>query len=188
MISPLSKLLLEIMVEFRDFKVMKKSDSLLMKAIDIILFFVTFGGMKKFMLSYTTTLGYSVYVCDSWDSISEISKMIILRHERVHMKQREKYGILFPFLYLVPFFPIFFANWRTKFEMEAYEESMRAEAELNGIDSILTENYKNSIISQFTGPNYGWMWFSKKRIEDWYSLTLESIKSSGNHTPGNYIA
>ena len=48
-----------------------------------------------------------------------------LRHERVHLRQRERMGdVGMAFVYLLPFFPLFLAyGGRARIEWEAYEEN-----------------------------------------------------------------
>lgn len=137
-----------------------------MKAIGFLLRVMTFGKMTSFMDHFTTTIGTKVFVPSEWNTYSQQSKMIILRHERVHMRQAKAYGILwFSFLYLMVFFPVFLAYFRAKFEKEAYAETIRA---YHDYGYSLDDNTKKQIVSYFTGPSYGWMWPFPKSLNAWY--------------------
>lgn len=170
-------LLVEVKKEFPDFDIIKKSDSKLMKLIDICLKVLTFGQMNKFMTGFITTIGAKVYVHDSWQDSSLASKSEIIRHERIHMRQAKKYGrFLFSFLYLMFPLPGGLAYFRKKFEQEAYEESMRALYEYLG-EKAFTPSNKEFILSQFTSANYFWMWPFRKSLEIWYDGVVSKIKS-----------
>jgi hypothetical protein len=164
----LEELVSEMKTEFPDFSIVKKSDSKFMKLLGTLLTIITFGSNRSFMTDFITTIGRTVYVPPAWDSDPPSSKMSILRHERVHMRQSVRYGrVLYTFLYLFPFFPMFFAYWRAKMEMEAYAESAKADAEFQGTFKIQDPAYRDWMISHFTGPSYGWMWIYRPTIEKW---------------------
>lgn len=172
----LAELCTEIKSEFPDFGLVPKSESGFMKAINAFLLAATFGQLNRFMTSYITTIGHTVYTPSGWDQMEEVSKVVVLRHERVHMRQQRRYGrLLFSFLYLLPFFPLFLAYWRRKFEMEAYEESMRAEVELRGTAVVFSSQYRDWMVSQFVGPQYGWMWPFKGAVTRWCMDTVEKV-------------
>ncbi len=160
-------LLLEIRKEFPKFRLVDKSTSRLMVAIDLFLKVITLWRMKSFMRSFTTTIGYTVYVPSVWNLRPPKSRKIVLRHERVHMRQRRRWGLLYPFAYLFFPVPILWAYCRMRFEMEAYEESLRAIAEYYGA-AAFTAQLKRSHIEHFTGPEYFWTWPWRGRIERWY--------------------
>lgn len=169
----LDELIEDIKKEFPSFKIVLKQESERMKAIDVFLRIITFNTMQKFMTDYTTTVGYTVYVGRGWYSRSEKSRVITLRHERVHMRQRKKYGfVLFSFLYLLCA-PTLFAYWRAKFEKEAYEESMRASAELYGAHML--QAIRGNIVDHFLSADYFWMWPFRKSVEKWYDAAAERV-------------
>lgn len=161
--------------EFPDFKIIKKSESPFMKLINTLLLIVTFGQMKLFMTNFYTTIGTTVYVPDSWDESSVEEKLITLRHEKIHMQQSKRLGqIWFSLLYLFLWFPTKYAYFRTQFEQEAYEESMKAIMDYYGADSL--RNLKPDFyIKVFTGPDYVWMWHSEKDIIEWFEKTKKKI-------------
>jgi hypothetical protein len=130
----------------------------------------------KFLTNCHIIIGHTVYVPTSWKLKNEIEKCVILRHERVHMRQAREYGqLLFIFLYFVPFFPIGLAYWRTKFEKEAYEESIYAKVKMEGTYNVLTKEYRKTMLSNFFSSKHGWMWGlgSRKSIENWFNQSLE---------------
>ena len=52
--------------------------------------------------------------------MSDIARTVLLRHERVHLRQRRRYGFLpFAILYLIPLLPLGLAYFRARFEWEA---------------------------------------------------------------------
>jgi len=78
-----------------------------MKIIDIILKIISFGRIKEFMDNYTTTIGSKIYVPDSWETKSDNSRIITVRHEIVHIRQFKQYTFpLYIFLYLFIFFQL----------------------------------------------------------------------------------
>jgi hypothetical protein len=158
--------------EFPDFKVVFKNNSGLMKTIGFLLKPIC----PTFMTGFITTIGTTMYVPEAWATYRVTSKAEILRHERVHMRQAKKYGMLwFSILYLFVPLPLFFANYRAMFEREAYEESLRACVEYYGKSSILYSETKREYVAYFTGSNYGWMWPNKSAVEKWYSDTVDRI-------------
>ena len=176
----LEALITEIKTEFPSFRMVKKSDSRLMKVIHAFLIVLTFGQMRAFMDGYITTIGYTIYTSSSWDGMRETSKATVLRHERIHLRQQKRWTRpLFSFLYLIPFFPFFFAYGRARFEIEAYRESVRATLEYQGAQA-LTEKYKDTLVSQFTTASYGWMWIYKPTITKWIDKAIEdALKEQG---------
>lgn len=165
----------EIRAEFPDFEVIPKSQSRLMLLIDGILRVLTFGRFRDFMWSYTTTLGTKVYTPKDWGLWTNATRNAILRHERVHMRQARRYTRLgFSLAYLFLPLPFGLAYCRAKFEMEAYEESIRARYELLG-KSGLSGDFRESILSQFTGPAYLWMWPFRSYLERWYDGVVRTL-------------
>lgn len=176
----LSRLLTDTKYDFPDFKILPKSGSRFMKLIDICLKIITFGQMKTFMTSFTTTIGYTVYVSSSWEKLTDINKIIVLRHERIHMQQRDKYGpLMFSSLYLFFPLPCIFAYFRMKFETEAYAETIKATVELieTGTTLVQSKEYKERMIGNFTKASYFWTWPFRTSLETWYSRALEAALS-----------
>jgi hypothetical protein len=169
-------LLQEVHDEFPSFKIVRKADSVFMRLIGFLLLVGTFGRMKTFMQSFTTTIGSTIYTPASWEDSREESKCVILRHERVHLRQQAFYGRLtFSLLYLFVFFPVGLAYYRAKFEKQAYAESLRARLDYYGPEAITDRYSRESMVSNFTGAGYMWMWPFRSSIEKWYDLTVSSL-------------
>jgi hypothetical protein len=176
--NPYAKIVDQLIREFPAFSIVHKEDSLLMKTIDIIFKIFTFGKLGNFMTNFVTTIGEKVYVPTSWNALPEVARAITLRHERIHMLQKKRYGALvFFFKYLFWPMPFLFAKARRDYEMEAYEESMRARLELLGTSQFADPEYRHHMVLVFTGPSYLWMWRSKSDILDWYDDAMKRISS-----------
>ena len=173
-------LLQDIRAEFPDFRMVNKGDSTLMRLIGLALWVLTIGQMKDFMTDFITVIGSTVYVPDGWMTrSSEQDRIVILRHERVHMRQRRRYTLpLFAFLYLFFPLPMGLSYFRARFEWEAYEETLRAVHELRGPELLKKEAFKENMISHFTTAQYAWMWPFRSSVEKWYDEAVQKILSS----------
>lgn len=172
-----SALIEELQKEFPRFRILRKQGDALSLLIDRLLRVVTFGGQRAYMTHYHTVLGYRLYVPTAWDALSDLDRVILLRHERVHLRQRRRYGmLLMAFLYLVPIAPIGLAWGRARLEWEAYTETLRATAELLGLDAARSPNLRQHILGRFTGPDYGWMWPFPRQLDRWYDAALAIIE------------
>jgi len=170
----LTELLDELRTEFPSFNIKPKASSFFMKLVNVLLLVLTLGKQKKFMESFTTTIGSTVYTSGEWRTLADYSRVIILRHERVHLRQAKKYGrFVFAFLYLFCPLPVFYAKWRTQFEMEAYAESMQALHDFGG--NLLAPSYRDAMVGHFLGAEYGWMCRDRAKVEQWFSSTLEQV-------------
>ena len=173
--SGYERIIAEMLNEFPKFRLVEKKKSFLMKAINVFLLIITFGKMKTFMKSFTTTLGYTVYTPEKWEE--SFDRIGILKHERVHMRQMREYGrIWFSVSYLFLWFPCVFAYFRKKYEQEAYTETLRHSAKTYGIKYVESTFLRESIISSFTSASYFWTWPFRKSIEAWYDETVNSIR------------
>lgn len=162
----------EISDEFPAFCIVKKQDSRFMKMIDLVLRVITLGKMSTYMTDFITTMGTTVYVPEYWDQMPETSRMTVLRHERVHMRQARQYGRLwFSLLYLLVPLPLGLAYFRMKFEREAYEESIAAMFEYYG-PKVFTNEVKQNFLRHFTSAEYFWMWPFPRSLERWFWLTV----------------
>jgi hypothetical protein len=171
------KLLVLILQEFPDFKIIYKRNSKLMGFFNMMLRVLSFNQMKEFINSYNTTFAGKVYVSEKWDFKSNFEKIITLRHELVHLRQAKRYGgFLFSFLYALVFLPVGLSYFRMKFEKEAYEETLRSIRDVHGPDALDRVN-KDKIVGVFTSSNYLWAWPFKGSIEKWLSETIEKVKN-----------
>lgn len=168
-------MLAEIVAEFPKFRLVRKSDSRLMLAIDRFLRILTFGRGTRFFAEYHTVLRYTLYVAPSWETLDTVERTVLLRHERVHLRQCRRFGFLgLAFLYLVPFLPVGLSYGRARLEWEAYSETLRALVELRGDQVLDDQEFRARIVQRFVGPDYAWMWPFRRCIESWYDkLVLE---------------
>ena len=171
------QLLADIQHEFPAFRIIEKRGNFLSQCIDIALKIVTLGHQRVYLTGYYTVLGYALYVPESWATLSPVDRIILLRHERVHLRQRRRYGYpLMAFLYLVPFFPLGLAYGRARLEWEAYEETLRATAELCGLEAARSPTLRARIIGRFVCGDYGWMWPFPKQVARWYDAAMVRLE------------
>jgi hypothetical protein len=169
-------LLDEIQAEFPGFRLIHKHDSLLQRSIGSVLKVVTYGGQRSYQTRYTTTLGERVYVPVGWDEWAADERWLVLRHERVHLRQFRRWTFpLMALLYLALPLPLGLAWARMRFEREAYEETIRAGAELYGRAHVCNAAFRERIVEQFVSGAYGWMWPFRGSMERWYDGVLATI-------------
>jgi hypothetical protein len=172
-------LLEEIQAEFPGFRVVRKDQSRLHRAIHYGLVAVTLGGMRTYLGSYQTTIGMTVYVTGDWDGRAADDRYVTMRHERVHLRQFQRYGLVgMALLYVLMPLPMGLAYFRARFEMEAYEETIRAAAAIYGVDHVRTAGFRDYIVRQFVSASYGWMWPFRRRVEAWYERTLAALDTA----------
>jgi hypothetical protein len=166
----------ELKREFPRFHIVKKRDSTLSRVIDVVLRVITLGAQREFMTRYHTVLWDTLYVPDQWDTTPDVARLITLHHERIHLRQRRRYGdLVMTFLYLVPFFPLGLAYGRARLEWEAYTETLRATARYRGLEAARSAELREHIVRQFTSGAYGWMWPFPKSVGRWYEAALAEL-------------
>lgn len=176
-------MLADIVAEFPSFRLVRKSDSRLMRAIDRFLRILTLGRGTRFLAEYHTVLGYTLFVAPSWEILSDVDRIVLLRHERVHLRQCRRFGFLgLAFLYLVPFLPVGLAYGRAKLEWEAYSETLRALVELRGNLVLDDQEFRARIVQRFVGPDYAWMWPFRSSIEKWYDNLILELREHASDT------
>lgn len=165
----------ELRAEFPGLRVIEKRDDAFSRAIDRALRVITLGGQSGYMDRYVTTIGRRIYVPDGWRARSAESRYITLRHEAVHLRQFRRFTFLgMAFLYLLPIVPLGLAYGRARLEWEGYAETIRATAEVHGLDAARDPALHANIVRQFTGPAYGWMWPFPGMVRGWIDrLVLE---------------
>lgn len=174
----------EIRREFPRFRVIKKRGDPLSHLIDVLLRVITLNGQREYITSYHTILANRLYVPDGWETINDESRVITLRHERVHLRQNRRYTPLgMAVIYTLPFFPLGLAYGRARIEWEAYAETIRATAEFRGFDAAASPHLRAHIVSQFTSAAYGWMWPFPAQIERWYDLVLAELRQGASSRP-----
>ncbi|MGZ3472855.1 MAG: hypothetical protein ACXWUG_00150 [Polyangiales bacterium] len=178
---PLSEAFVEeIRREFPRFRIVAKSESGLQRAIDVALKILTFGRQSAYLTRYHTVLGSTLWVPTAWPESSDEARYILLRHERVHLRQRRRYTFLgMAFLYLLPFLPLGLAIGRARIEWEAYIETLRATAEVRGLEAARDPELHREIVRRFTSADYGWMWPFPRTIHRWIAGALAEIEREG---------
>ncbi len=172
-------LLEEIRAEFPSFAIRRKRESRLQRAIHVALALVTLGGQRTYLTGYYTALFGKLWVPDAWDALGDLDRYVLLRHERVHLRQRRRMGdVLLAFVYLVPFFPLFLAYGRARLEWEAYAETLRATAEVYG--PTAAEGQRARIVERFVGPAYGWMWPFPGAVNRWFDELMREIEATSS--------
>lgn len=165
--------------EFPRFRIIKKRDSRLHRMIHWGLFAITFGQMREYLDGYYTTIGSRLYVTGDWDDIDPDDRYITLCHEVVHMRQFRRWTPpLMGLLYLLFPLPMGLAWFRARFEKQAYAETLRASAEVYGLDHVRSEAVKGRIIAQFTSASYGWMWPFRGAMERWYDGVVAGLQAA----------
>ena len=170
-------ILAEMKSEFPSFEILPKRGNKLQRAIHVALAVVTFGGMRTYATKYHTVLFGKLWVPDAWEQMSDVDRYVLLRHERVHLRQRARMGdLVMGFVYLVPFFPLGLAYGRARIEWEAYTETIRATHETAGIETA--KRLKKHIVDRFVGPDYGWMWPFRSTVERWFDEVIAEIETA----------
>ncbi len=165
--------------EFPGFAVLRKRDSALQRAIAFALAIVTLGGQRHYLTRYHTVLFGRLWVPDAWERMSDDERYVLLRHERVHLQQRRRMGdVLMAFVYLVPFLPLFLAWGRARIEWEAYVETIRATAEVRGLDAARA--LEAEIVRRYVGPDYGWMWPFPGAVRRWFREVIADLEAESS--------
>lgn len=164
--------------EFPRFKVVERNKSWL-RVVFAVLRFVTRQDYKGF----TTTIGSTMYVGETWAKKSSNSKYKTLRHEMIHVRQFHCWPLgrwawpinhlLMSLCYLLVL-PVFW-TMRAKFEREGYTQSLLTEFELYGpFSDVQMEREARWLADTFGGSSYAWMWRKKKAYE-WAMETMRKI-------------
>lgn len=165
--------------EFPTLRLVSKTQDRGSKQIDRFLKLITFGSQSEYLSSYTTTLGSTLYLPACWDQLSQASRYLILRHEAVHLRQFRRYGFLgMALLYLIPILPLGLALGRARLEWAAYRETILATAEVHGLAAAANPALRRTIVEQFVGPAYGWMWPFPQQVHRWVDEALAELRAS----------
>jgi hypothetical protein len=169
-------LLAELRAEFPDFEVRRKRESVLQRAIGALLFLVTLGGQRHYLTRYHTVLFGKLYVPDTWDAMSDDARYVLLRHERVHLRQRKRMGdVMMGIAYLLLWLPVGLAWGRARIEWEAYVETIRATAEVSGLAAARA--LEPEIVRRFVGPDYAWMWPFPRAVRYWFREVIADLEA-----------
>jgi hypothetical protein len=140
------------------------------------LWLLTLGGQNKYLSHYVTTLGHTIYVPDDFDQWPPDRAWQVLRHELVHVRQFERYGIVaMTLLYGLFPLPAFVAWGRAWLEWEAYRETLRAMAEIHGMEAAKAPALHDTIVARFTGPDYAYMWPFPRTVRGWIHAAVADL-------------
>jgi hypothetical protein len=154
-------------------RIVPKADVWHQRAIHQALRVVTLGAQSSYLDRYVTTLWRTVYVTADWEARPIEDRYATLRHELVHVRQFERWGVVMAVAYLLLPLPLGLAWFRMRFEREAYEETLRTWHELGGRAAV--ERLREHVISQFTSGSYGWMWPFRRTMERWFDSFAASL-------------
>lgn len=170
--SRLYALCSELKREFPDVKFRHKRKVWYHWIAHVVICILTFGLNRKYISRFTTTSKNYIDWADAhWERFKmgkELDRVWeCLRHEREHLRQFRKYtriGMIL--LWLIP--PILFCYGRAiLIERPGYLESLRAKLDVFP-GWAKSQKYREWWVKQFTGPNYGWMFILKSRVEKWF--------------------
>jgi hypothetical protein len=156
----------------RELRILHKDECWHQRAIHHLLRAVTFGGQRRYLQDYVTTIGRTIYVPPDWERRSLADRYATLRHEAVHLRQFRRYGLIpMAIAYLLLPLPFGLAWCRMRLEREAYEETIRVHHQLGTLDPHL----RGHILRQFTSGAYGWMWPFPRAVANWYDKFVAAL-------------
>jgi len=145
------------------------------RAIDRLLRALTLGGQGHYLARYVTTIGRTIYLTPDWHARAVEDRWMTLRHERVHLDQFRRYGLVpMAIAYLLLPFPVGLAWCRMALERAAYAETVRCAFELGG--RAATDRLRAHVIAQFTSGSYGWMWPFPRAVARWYDRLVDELE------------
>lgn len=173
--APLSEAFLARMQrEFPSFRLRYKRDSRLQRAIGALLRTVTLGGMTTYVSGYHTVMGGTLWVSEGWSQMSDLERYVLLRHERIHLVQANRWGVVpMGVAYLLFPLPLGFAYARARIEWEAYLETLHALVEVRGLEAARSQ--KDWLRARFVGPDYGWMFPFAARFDRWFDDAIATL-------------
>jgi hypothetical protein len=169
-------LLADIQREFPRFEIRPKHGDALQRSIAVALAIVTLGGQRAYLTRYHTVMFGRLYVPDAWATMDDDARYILLRHERVHLRQARRMGFpVMAFMYLVPLLPVGLAWGRARIEWEAYIETIRSTAEVFGLEAA--RRLEDELVRRYVGPDYGWMWPFPAVIRRWFREVIADLEA-----------
>lgn len=174
--APLSEAFLaRIQREFPSFRLRYKRDSRTQRWIGEFLRRVTFGGMTTYVSGYHTVMGGTLWVSEGWSTMSDLDRYVLLRHERVHLVQARRWGVVpMGIAYVLLPLPLGFAYARARIEWEAYLETLHALVEVRGLEAARAQ--KAWLRARFVGPDYGWMFPFAARFDRWFDDAIRALE------------
>jgi len=154
------------------------------RVIDGFLRAVTLGGQNRYLTDYVTTLGRTILVPEGWGRVAPHRRYEVLRHELVHVRQFERWGWVGMVL-IYGFFPLpaGLAWGRARLEWEAYAETLRVTAEVEGIEAARDPRLHAEIVARFTGPDYAWMWPFPETVQRWIDDCVAGLEGEATEAP-----
>lgn len=143
-----------------------------------------FAAIRKFQKAknyvyfenFTTVFGKHIYLAEPLRNVGveDIRLYTTIRHELIHVFQKEKYGLWFMFSYLFVL-PAIWTMRGSKWEMEAYTQNMIVYHEVGRP----IEGYIESLGDLFTSPAYLFMYstYNKYRCLKGLNDNYEKIKA-----------
>lgn len=154
-----------------------KADSSFSTLLDALVTIVTFGRQRQFATRYVTTIGSRIYLPAGWEARSDEDRYIVLRHEAVHLRQFRQLGLItMSVVYLLPWFPLGLAWGRARLEWAGYRETLRATAEVYGLEAAQDARLRAHVLQQFTSGAYGWMWPFPRQVGRWIDEAIQEIR------------
>jgi len=176
----LDDLLADLRHEFPKFRIVRKDSSRLQRTLHYAMVIATFGRVRDYLDEYYNTVGATIYVTSEWPDKDPDDCYVLLRHEREHMRQFRRYtSVGMMLLYWLAPVPFGLAYFRARFEKAGYEQTVRASAEVYGLDYVKDASFREFVVEQFTTVNYGWMWPFRNGMEAWYDQIVDDIEQSG---------
>jgi hypothetical protein len=152
-----------------------KASSKCQRAIGALLRVITFGGMSTYVSAYHTVMGGTLWVSEGWSNMSDLERYVLLRHERIHLVQARRWGIVpMGLAYLLLPLPLGFAYARARIEWEAYLETLHALVEVRGLE--VARSQKAWLRARFVGPDYGWMFPFASRFDGWFDDAIAALE------------
>lgn len=147
-------------------------------ALHYIVMIVTFGGNRRFLRDYYTTIGPWIGVPRDWNQQNIESRIAILEHELEHIKQCKRCGFgnaivglpLYTLLYLLLPLPFGLAYFRWRFERTAYVKGIEARLKLTEPDLYVPTRLRliDNAVDQLTSGKYGWTWPFPKSVREYF--------------------
>jgi hypothetical protein len=157
-------------------RIIRKDEVWHQRAIAWLLSAITLGGQRQYLDRYVTTLGQTIYVTPDWEVRPVADRYVTLRHEKVHVRQFRRYGLI-PMAIAYLFLPLPFGlAWcRMVLEREAYAETVRLTWTFYGRAG--TDRLRTHVVQQFTSGAYGWMWPFPRAVERWYDRLVDELET-----------
>lgn len=169
-------------------------NGLLWYLLSKIVWLITFGRNSAFLTRYYTTIGPYIGVPVEWHRSSVDSRIAILEHELIHIRQCKALGFgsvwlglpLFGFLYLLCPLPFGLAWFRYRFEREAYAHGIKVQLRLAKESAAaaigfpatpanqfaLKARLQADAVRQLTTGAYAWTWPFPKQVHKYFDKEL----------------